>query len=68
MPITSNVVGVSPFYVLSLSEDTRSRMDAKARGEQAPSVDVERVGPLVGRFRLRPMFAVKNVLPLHLEF
>ncbi len=48
MPVTSNTANISPFQVLLGADSTGLPRDSKAQAEQVRSVDVERIGALVG--------------------
>lgn len=67
VPLTSNVSRLFPFQVMLPAEDTGLRLDSKAQAEQVRSVDVERLGPVVGRVPTRLMTALDDALRLHLQ-
>lgn len=67
VPVTSNVARVFPFQVLLPIDDTGLRVDSKAQAEQVRSVDVERIGPAVGRVPARLMAVLDDALRLHLQ-
>lgn len=49
VPLTSSVERVHGFQVLLPADETGLRRDSKAQAEQVRSVDVLRIGPLLGR-------------------
>ena len=67
VPVTSNVARVYPFQTLLPSDETGLDRDAKAQAEQVRSVDVVRVGPLLGRVPGRLMAELDEALRLHLQ-
>ena len=48
VPVTSNTANIYPFQVLLTADSTGLQRDSKAQAEQVRSVDVERIGALVG--------------------
>lgn len=48
VPVTSNTANIYPFQVLLTADSTGMKRDSKAQAEQVRSVDVERIGALVG--------------------
>lgn len=67
VPITSNVTRVYPFQVLLSAADTGLDRDSKAQAEQVRSIDVGRIGPLLGRLTPRLADALDDALRLHLN-
>ena len=65
-PVTSNVTRMFPFQVLLTAADSGLRMDSKVQAEQLRSVDVSRVGRLVGAVPADRMREVDRALRLHL--
>lgn len=66
VPITSNVSRVFPFQAMLPAAETGLRADSKAQAEQVRSVDVERVGPVLGGVPGRTMAELDDGLRLHL--
>ena len=66
VPITSNTERVYPFQVLLTAAATGLGRDSKAQAEQVRSIDVERVGPLVGTLTPDLSAALDEALRLHL--
>lgn len=66
VPLTSNVARVFPFQALLPQERTGLRVDSKAQAEQVRSVDLARIGPVVGRADLALLTLVDGALRLHL--
>ena len=66
VPITSNVAQVHPFQVLPPSDEAGLRKPAKAHAEQVRSIDVDRIGPLVGHLNLALLHQLDEALRLHL--
>lgn len=66
VPVTSNIAHVHPFQVLLEQSDTGLRVDSKAQAEQVRSVDVQRVGAVIGLVPLDVMRHVDEALRLHL--
>ncbi len=66
VPITSNTSKVFPFQVLLHAADTGLGLDSKAQAEQVRSVDVERVGSLIGVVPLGLISHIDEALRLHL--
>lgn len=67
VPLTGNVANIFPFQTLLPAERTGLRADSKAQAEQVRSVDLARVGPVVGRADLALMTLVDGALRLHLD-
>jgi len=66
VPVTSNTGRVYPFQVLLPATDTGLAIDSKAQAEQLRSVDVERIGALVGRVPADLMAELDDAIRLHL--
>jgi len=66
VPITSSIDRVHPFQVLLPADETGMRRASKAQAEQVRSVDVERLGSVVGRVGGPLSHAVDDALRLHL--
>lgn len=66
VPVTSNTGRVYPFQVLLPAKDTGLAIDSKAQAEQIRSVDVERIGALVGRMPADLMAELDEAIRLHL--
>jgi mRNA interferase MazF len=67
VPVTSNVSRVFPFQVLLPAELSGLDVESKAQAEQVRSVDVERLGPALGRLPPPLVRALDNALRLHLH-
>ncbi|MGC1206655.1 MAG: type II toxin-antitoxin system PemK/MazF family toxin [Ornithinimicrobium sp.] len=67
VPVTSNIEKVYPFQALLVAAESGLRMDSKAQAEQVRSVDVQRVGPAVGRASADSMRDVDAALRIHLH-
>jgi mRNA interferase MazF len=67
VPITSNVERVFPFQVLLSADVTGLSVDSKAQAEQIRSVDVVRLGPVIGRVPPDIMADLDDALRLHLQ-
>ena len=67
VPVTSNTEVVHPFQVMLDSARTGLSLDSKAQAEQVRSVDVKRIGSLVGMVPLDLVAQVDDALRLHLE-
>lgn len=67
VPITSNTARVFPFQVVLRAERTGLRVDSKAQAEQVRSIDIARVGALLGRVPAGDMAALEDALRLHLQ-
>lgn len=66
VPVTSNTERVYPFQVLLPAADTGLPVDSKAQAEQVRSVDVARVGELLGAVPGGLMAQLDEALRLHL--
>ena len=66
VPITSNTRRILAFQVLLTAEACGLTIDSKAQAEQVRSVDVGRVGEMVGRVPERLMADINDALRLHL--
>ena len=66
VPVTSNTAIVYPFQVLLGADSTGLRHDSKAQAEQVRSVDVERIGALVGTLDGALRAELDEALRLHL--
>ena len=66
VPVTSNVDRIHPFQVLLEKADTGMPAACKAQAEQIRSVDVQRIGRLVGVVPASSMGDVDAALRLHL--
>ena len=67
VPVTSTVARVYPFQVLLPAGECGLRHDSKAQAEQVRSVDVERVGPPIGRVPQGLLRVLDEALRLHLD-
>ncbi len=67
VPVTSNIDRIHPFQVLLSAEETGLPVDSKAQAEQARSVAIERVGPVVGTLGFDLMDQLDDALRLHLD-
>jgi mRNA interferase MazF len=66
VPVTSNTTNVYPFQVLLGAGSTGLSRDSKAQAEQVRSVDVERIGALVGTLDGPLRAELDEALRLHL--
>jgi mRNA interferase MazF len=66
VPVTSNTARVYPFQVLLPARRTPLARDSKAQAEQVRSVDVERVGTLIGALPPDLVERLDAALRLHL--
>ncbi len=66
LPVTSNLTRVLPFQVLLPAGTTGLRVDSKAQAEQVRSVDVNRLGGLVGTVPAALLAEIDRALRLHL--
>jgi mRNA interferase MazF len=66
VPVTSNVERIYPFQTLLLASGTGLPRDSKAQAEQVRSVDVARVGALLGVVPRVVMAQVDEALRRHL--
>ena len=67
VPVTSNTDVVHPFQVMLEATSTGLSVDSKAQAEQLRSVDVRRIGSLVGMVPLDLMAQVDDAMRLHLQ-
>lgn len=67
VPVTSNTTHIYPFQVRLPATETGLRRDSKAQAEQVRSIDVRRVGDLIGRLRFTELDAIDEALRLHLD-
>jgi len=67
VPVTSNTANIYPFQVLLTADSTGLQRDSKAQAEQVRSVDVERIGALVGALDGELRGDLEEALRLHLE-
>ena len=67
VPVTSNTEVVHPFQVILEEASTGLNSDSKAQAEQIRSVDVRRIGSLVGRVPIDLMAQIEDAMRLHLE-
>jgi mRNA interferase MazF len=65
VPVTSKVDRTYPFQVKLLAESTGLLTDSKAQAEQIRSIDVQRIGPRVGRVPPDVMNLLDEALRLH---
>ncbi len=66
VPVTSNTANIYPFQVLLGADSTGLPRDSKAQAEQVRSVDVERIGALVGTLDGPLRAELDEALRLHL--
>lgn len=66
VPVTSNITTIYPFQVLLDAASTGLSRDSKAQAEQVRSVDVARVGVLVGTLDRDHLGELDEALRLHL--
>ena len=66
VPVTSNTEVVHPFQVMLGAASTGLSLDSKAHAEQIRSVDVNRIGSLVGMVPLDLMAQIDDAMRLHL--
>ena len=66
VPVTSNTEVVHPFQVMLAAASTGLSLDSKAQAEQIRSVDVRRIGSLVGMVSLDLMAQIDDAMRLHL--
>lgn len=66
VPVTSNVARIFPFQVFLPAASTGLDRDSKAQAEQIRSVDVERVGDLVGVVAGVSMLELEEAIRVHL--
>ncbi len=66
VPLTSNTTTVHPFQVLLDAEACGLPTTSKAQAEQVRSVDVARIGAVIGRVPDSIMSSINDALRLHL--
>jgi len=66
VPVTSNTANIYPFQVLLTADSTGLQRHSKAQAEQVRSVDVERIGALVGTLDGELRGDLEEALRLHL--
>jgi mRNA interferase MazF len=66
VPVSSNTTRIHPFQVLLRSAETGLDRDSKAQAEQVRSVDVERIGALLGALPPVVIASLDESLRLHL--
>jgi len=67
VPVTSNVARVLPFQTLLPARLTGLTRDSKAHAEQVRSIDVSRIGLVIGRLPPSIAAALDDALRLHLN-
>ena len=67
VPVTSNTEVVHPFQVILEAASTGLSLDSKAQAEQIRSVDVRRIGDMIGMVPLDLMAQIDDAMRLHLE-
>ena len=67
VPVTSNTEMVHPFQVMLEAASTGLSLDSKAQAEQIRSVDVRRIGDMIGMVPLDLMAQIDDAMRLHLE-
>ena len=67
VPVTSSTEVVHPFQVMLEASGTGLSRDSKAQAERVRSVDVRRIGSLVGMVPLDLMAQIDDALRLHLD-
>ena len=67
VPVTSNTEVVYPFQVMLAAAGTGLKLESKAQIEQIRSVDVKRIGDLVGIVPIDLMAQIEDAMRLHLE-
>jgi mRNA interferase MazF len=67
VPVTSNTDRIFPFQTLLPAATTGLRVDAKAQAEQVRSIEVERLGAVLGRAPVDVMADLDDALRLHLQ-
>jgi mRNA interferase MazF len=67
VPVTSNVARVFPFQTLLAATATGLRQDSKAQAEQVRSIDVQRIGAVLGHVPPDVMTDLDDALRLHLQ-
>jgi len=66
VPLTSNVRVVFDFQVLIESEESGLKVVSKAQVEQVRSIDIERLGPALGRLAPARLWELDAAIKLHL--
>lgn len=67
VPVTTSTAKVYPFQVLLLAQETGLPQNSKAQAEQVRSVDVRRIGKIVGRLGFEDLAALDDALKIHLD-
>ena len=67
VPVTSNTDRIFAFQALLPAAATGLRVDSKAQAEQVRSIDVERLGAVLGRTPAEVMEELDDALRLHLQ-
>jgi mRNA interferase MazF len=67
VPVTSNTDRIFPFQALLPADLTGLPQDSKAQAEQVRSIDVERMGAILGRAPAEVMAQLDDALRLHLQ-
>lgn len=67
VPVTSNTTRVHPFQVLLPAAETGLPIDSKAQAEHLRSVDISRVGALIGNVSPRLQRTLDESLRVHLS-
>ncbi|MFP5335697.1 MAG: type II toxin-antitoxin system PemK/MazF family toxin [Actinomycetes bacterium] len=67
VPVMSNTDRVFPFQALLPAGPTGLRQDSKAQAEQVRSIDVDRLGAVLGRVPADVMAQLDDALRLHLQ-
>ena len=67
VPVISSTEVVHPFQVMLAAASTGLKLDSKAQVEQIRSVDVKRVGSLIGMVPFDLMAQIEDAMRLHLE-
>ncbi|MGQ0624517.1 MAG: type II toxin-antitoxin system PemK/MazF family toxin [Sporichthyaceae bacterium] len=67
VPLTSNLDRILSFQVAVPADRSSLRLDSKAQAEQVRSLDISRIGPLLGRLDPALMRLVEAALRQHLD-
>ncbi len=67
VPLTSNTSRILSFQVLLEADQTGLPRDSKAQAEQIRTLDVNRLGPTVGRVPLERMQQIDAAIRRHLQ-
>jgi mRNA interferase MazF len=67
VPVTSNIARVLPFQTLLPARLTGLSRDSTAQAEQVRSIDVSRIGVVIGRLPPATAAALDDALRLHLS-